>query len=377
MPTPGKTVRSLQGHPCFVPDPLPPPALSLSVATSRLIEDTTHALGRVDACRSLLPNPDLLQYASLRIEAIASSTIENTVASPEELVLYEVTKQTDREQVREVANYGRALDEGVRLLGGRPISVNLILRVHEVLMEGVRGAVYGGKLKTSQNYIAPRRSDPIEKATYVPPSPADTPDLMANLERYINLDPIEPRLVQVALAHYQFETIHPFADGNGRVGRLLIMLHLIQLGLLSAPLLYPSVYFERTRDQYYDELQSLRLTGDWEKWIQYFVTGLHEQAQHTLSLVGSIQTLQQFLRERVASVRRHASMARVLDAYLQQPVLTPRDASRLSGLSFATAQSAIDGLTSLDILREVSGRRRGRIYVCKPLMDTLFARTSL
>lgn len=377
MPAPGKTVKSLQGHPCFVPDPLPPADLKLSVPTTRLIEDTTHALGRVDACRSLLPNPDLLQFASLRIEAIASSTIENTVASPEELVLFEVTKQTDREQVREVANYGRALDEGVRLLGERPISVNLILRVHEVLMEGVRGEAHGGRLKSSQNYIAPRRSDPIEMATFVPPSPSDTPDLMSNLERYINLDQSEPRLVQVAIAHYQFETIHPFADGNGRVGRLLIVLHLIQLGLLSAPLLYPSAYFERTRDQYYEELQSLRIDGDWEKWIRYFVAGLHEQAQHTLSLVGSIRTLQQSLRERVASVRRHASMARVLDAYLQHPVLTARDVSRVSGLSFATAQSAIDGLASLDILREVSGKRRGRIYVCKPLMETLFARTSI
>ncbi|MBV6458372.1 MAG: hypothetical protein HONBIEJF_01499 [Fimbriimonadaceae bacterium] len=369
-------MTSIQGHKCFVPNPLPPKELHLSRRTQVLIEETTHALGRVDACRSLLPNPDLLQYASLRIEAIASSTIENTVASPDELVLFEVTKKTDRGQVREVANYGIALDEGVNLLKRLPISVNLLLKVHETLMRGVRGEVYGGRLKLAQNYIAPSKADPIERATYVPPSPADTPSLMSDLERYINLDPAEPKVVQVALAHYQFETIHPFADGNGRVGRLLIVLHLIQLGLLSAPLLYPSVYFERTRDQYYEELQRLRETGDWEAWIGYFVEGLREQAQHTLDLVAAIRAVQASLRAKAAGVRRHASMLRVLEAFMQNPVLSTRDAAIAAGLSFATAQSAIDGLGALGIVREVTGKRRGRIYICRPLVDTIFARAT-
>lgn len=367
---------SVFGHACFVPDPLPPKALRLSRKTQRLIEDTTHSLGRVDACRSLLPNPDLLQYASLRIEAIASSTIENTVASPEELVLFEATNKAERGQVREVANYGLAHDEGVRLLRERPISVNLLLRIHETLMRGVRGEEYGGRLKTAQNYIAPRKTDPIEFATFVPPSPADTLGLMSGLERYINLDPAEPKVVQVALAHYQFETIHPFADGNGRVGRLLIVLHLISLGLLSAPLLYPSVYFERTRDHYYEELQRVREEGSWEDWIRYFVEGLHEQAQRTLDLVASIQEVQQALRAQVAGVRRHASMSRVLDAFMIDPVRTTRSAASFAGLSFATASSAIDGLIDLGVLREVTGKQRGRVYACKPVLDTVFARPS-
>ncbi len=367
-------MTSIQGHPCFVPHPLPPKNLSLTPTVSRLIEETTHALGRVDACRSLLPNPDLLQYASLRIEAMASSTIENTVASPDELVLYEVTKKTDREQVREVANYGAALNEGLKLLEERPISINLILRVHEVLLLGVRGAVYGGRLKVAQNYIAPRRTDPIELATYVPPSPEDTPRLMSDLEKYINLAPLEPKVVQIALTHYQFETIHPFADGNGRVGRLLIVLQLIQLGLLSAPMLYPSAYFERTRDQYYLELQALRDTGRWEAWIRYFVEGLREQAQHTLDLVASIQSVQNELRQRISGIRRHASMARVLDEFLAEPVLTTTTVSKKSGLSFGTSQKAVGDLAAIGILREFTGKMRGRVYVCQPLMDTLFAR---
>ncbi len=370
-------MRSIQGYDCFVPDPLPPSQLTHSPKTIRLLEDTTHALGKVDACKSLLPNPDLLQYASLRLEAIASSTIENTVASPEELVLFEVTKHTDREQVREVANYGTALDEGVRLLVDQPISVRMILHVHEVLMQGVRGAAYGGRFKTSQNYIAQRKSDQIEAATFIPPPPAETPALMGDLEKYLNLSPAEPRLVQIALVHYQFETIHPFADGNGRVGRLLILLHLIQSGLLTAPLIYPSVYFERTRDQYYEELQAVRLTGNWERWIQYFVTGLFEQANHTMELVTAIQHLQQSLRAQVREVRRQASTAKVLDAFLAEPALTANSVSRLTGLSFATAQSAISQLEELGILVEASGRKRGRTYFCRPLLTTLFRPPSL
>jgi Fic family protein len=359
-----------------VPEPLPPAHLLLAPKTHRLIEETTHALAKVDACRSVLSNPELLHYASLRMEAIASSTIENTVASPDELALFEVTKKAGRAQVREVANYGVALIEGVRMLSTRPISVNLLLDVHEILMMGVRGEEHGGRLKTFQNYIAARRSDPIELATFVPPSPVDTPSMMSDLERYINVDPAEPRVVQVALAHYQFETIHPFADGNGRVGRLLIVLHLIQLGLLSSPLLYPSAYFERTRDQYYDELQRLRRDGEWERWIIYFVEGLRQQAHRTLELVDAIRAVLDSLRALVASVRRHASMARVLDAFMVSPVLTAVEASESAGLSMMTTYASIRSLGELGILSEITGRRRGRAYICKPLMETLFAQSA-
>lgn len=370
---PGKFVQSLLGYSCFVPNPLPPSDLKLSVSTLRLIEETTHALGKVDACRSILPNPDLLKFASLQLEAIASSTIENTVASAEEVILFQATHHAGREQVREVSNYGKALEQGVDLLAQRPISVNLLLEIHETLLLGVRGAVYGGKFKIGQNYIAQSKIDPIEKATFVPPPPEMTPQLMADLEKYINLNETEPKLVQIALTHYQFETIHPFADGNGRVGRLLIVLQLMQSGLVSAPLLYPSVYFEKTRDEYYTRLQTLRETADWEGWIKYFVEGLKYSAGLTISMVEAIHKVQRELRGRFREVRRQASLGRVLEAFCERPVMSVQAVSDMARVSFVTAQSAIKELEEEGILREMTGQKRSRLYSCTPILDVLFA----
>lgn len=371
--TPGRIAFSQLGYPCFFPDPLPPKNLALSTSTHRLIEKTVHALGKVDACRSLLPNPDLLKFASLQLESIASSTIENTIASAEEVILFRATQHAHREQVREVANYGAALELGVSLLEIRPISVNLLLKIHQELLSGVRGAVYGGRFKTAQNYIASSKSDSIERATFVPPPPEVTQDLMADLEKYINLNETEPKLVQIALTHYQFETIHPFADGNGRVGRLLIVLQLMQSGLITAPLLYPSVYFERTREQYYSKLQALRETGCWEDWIRYFVEGLLDSAEQTLTLVQAIQAIQIELRKKVREIRRQASLERVLEAFCEMPTMKAQDVANRAAVSFATAQSAIRELEKEGILREITGNKRSRIYACAPIMKVLFS----
>jgi len=370
---PGDYEMSLQGHETFVPDPLPP-QLSLSAPMEREVEEATHLLGQVDMCRFLLPNTHLLTYSSLRREALASSTIEGTVASPDELVRFEVSRTSDHQAAREVANYADALEWGVRELQRLPIVSRLILGLHERLMAGVRGATNAGRFKEHQNWIGPYENAPIEEAIFVPSAPEDTLNLMGMLERYINLESREPRLLQCALVHYQFETIHPFGDGNGRVGRLLIVLQLIQLDLLSEPLLYPSVYFERNRDEYYELLQKVRQQGAWNEWIEFFVRGIKEQSVETKKFTQNILRLREELHESVAHVRRRAALSAVLDAFFHYPTLSVPQIQKWANISsHHTVQSALDDLERRKMVYEITGRKRGRVYACIPVLRAAFS----
>ena len=369
---PGAYIRSLRGHTVFVPDALPP-QLRLSSAIEREIEETTHLLGQVEMCRTLLPNADLLIYSSLQREAIASSTIEGTIASPDELVLYQASQQTGREAVREVANYASALTWGYEQLAARPIGYTLITGLHERLLEGVRGASGAGRLKEEQNYIGSRPIDPIEHALFVPPPPEATIELLTTLERYINNpDNREPRIVQCALAHYQFETIHPFSDGNGRVGRLLIILQLVHLGLLSAPLVYPSVYFERNRRTYYENLQAVREHAAWNDWIEFFALGIKEQCRETIELTKTILRLREHMRREIGNVRRRAALSAVLDVFFEEPVLATGEISRRAKIAWHSAQAALDILQEQGIVTELTGKQRGRVYACRPVLRAIF-----
>ncbi|GIV02544.1 MAG: cell division protein Fic [Fimbriimonadales bacterium] len=372
MTTPGRFLTSPGGLQCFVPEPLPP-RLELPPKTVALIEEATYRLGKVEMCRHLLKSPDVLTYGSIVNEAIASSTIEGTIASADELLRYQVGVRQLREQVREVANYQEALKLGVEMLKDRPISINLIRSIHGRLLEGVRGAHTAGEFKNQQNLVGWDADK--EAPIFVPPPPDRTMDLMSDLEKYINSDPAEPKLVQVALAHYQFETIHPFADGNGRVGRLLIVLHLLQLGLLTEPLVYPSVYFERNRDAYFNGLQSVRERGAWIEWIDYFTAGIVEQCDETLRVANLILELQDRLREQVGSVQSHASVQRVLEAFFVTPVLGTRAVASRAGVARNTARSALLRLREMGILDEFTGARNERIYYCKPILEILLSRT--
>ena len=375
MTAPGHYKAGLQGHRSFVPDPLPP-RLSLPASVDRLIEEATHLLGQVEMCRTLLPNADLLIYSSLQREALSSSTIEGTIATPDELVLFQVSDYTERTAVREVANYADALAWGVAQLATRPIATVLILGLHERLLHGVRGASTAGRFKDRQNYIGSHPLDTIERAVFVPPAPDDVTGLMAALERYINLESAEPRVVQCALTHYQFETIHPFNDGNGRVGRLLIILQMIQLGLLSAPLIYPSVYFERTRAEYYQRLQDVREQAAWNDWIEYFTRGIREQCAETIAFTRTILSLRQRLHQDVAQVRRRAALGAVLDAFFQAPVLSIRQIGEEAHMAFNSVQAALAELEHLGLVYEVTGKQRGRVFACRPVLDAVYGRSS-
>lgn len=369
----GTYKMSLQGHRTFVPAPLPP-QIEISPAVSRQVEEATHLLGQVEMCRTLLPNANLLIYSSLQREALASSTIEGTIATPDELVRYQASHQAEKSEVREVANYVHALEWGVEQIQTRPIGANLILGLHERLLSNVRGSSSAGHFKTRQNYIGSRPTDEIEQAVFVPPPPEDLRDLIANLERYINLDNQEPRVVQCALTHYQFETIHPFHDGNGRVGRLLIILQMIQLGLLSAPLIYPSVYFERNRPEYYQRLQDVRDDSQWEAWLRFFAQGIAEQCQETITFTQMILRLRQQLLHDISNVRRRASLNAVMDVFFQQPVLPLRAIADEAHMSINSAQAAMNELGEHGLVYEVTGKQKGRVYACRPVLNAVFGR---
>ncbi|EFO81785.1 filamentation induced by cAMP protein Fic [Oscillochloris trichoides DG-6] len=319
----------------------------------------------------LLPNVDLLVYGSLRREALASSTIEGTIASVDELIRYQVTELSEREAVREVNNYARALEWGVAQLQHLPISSRLILGLHAILLDEVRGGQTAGIFKNRQNYIGSHPFEPIEHAVFVPPSPDDVPMLISDLERYINKTNQESRIVQCALTHYQFETIHPFNDGNGRVGRLLIVLQMIQLGLLTAPLIYPSVYFERTRQQYYACLQAVRDQSAWDEWIAFFARGMVEQCIETVTLTRTILDLREQFRT-VGHARRRATLNQVLDAFFHEPVRTVRQICDYTKLNHTSIQPALDDLMALNIVYELTGKQKGRVYACRPVLDAIF-----
>lgn len=252
------------------------------------------------------------------------------------------------------------------------LASRLILGLHEHLLHSVRGASSVGRYKDRQNWIGATRSTPIDAAEFVPPSPEDTPRLMADLERYLNLENREPKLVQCALAHFQFETIHPFNDGNGRVGRLLIIMQMMKLGLLSAPLIYPSGYFERNRADYIGHLQAVREHALWEPWIEFFVQGIAEQCRETISFTHTILHLQRQLESEIGNVRRRASLLAVLKAFFHDPVLSVREVAERANMTIHSAQSALLDLQERGIVYEITGKQKGRIYACRPVLAAIF-----
>jgi Fic family protein len=245
--------------------------------------------------------------------------------------------------------------------------------LHQRLLDGVRGQRSVGRFKEYQNFIGSRPDDPISEAVFVPPPPERVIELVSDLERYINQQVHEPKVVQCALAHYQFETIHPFSDGNGRVGRLLIILQLIQQKLLSAPLIYPSVYFERTRQEYYHRLQDVRERSAWNEWVTYFAKGIAQQCRETIALTQTILALRQQLRDQVVHVRRRAACGEVLDAFFESPTLSIRQISDRAHLTPNSVQATLVVLEELGLVYEFTGRQKGRIYACRPILNAIFA----
>ena len=365
----GETVRA------FVPAPLPPdPPLDFSGARQRLLERALLACGRLDGVTALLPDPELFLYAYVRREAVLSSQIEGTQSSLSDLLLFELDEASGVpfDDVVEVSNYVAALEHGMaRLRGDFPISNRLLREVHEKLLASGRGAdKQPGEFRRSQNWLGGTRPG---NALFVPPPPQHVEDCMASLEHSIHAaDDGLPALVKAALAHAQFETIHPFLDGNGRVGRLLISLMLFDAGVLAQPLLYLSYYFKQHRTEYYRLLDTVRAEGDWEAWLDFFLEGVESTAG---SAVDTAHRLLALFRDDAAHVqtlgRAAANALRVFDTLRDRPLATLNDLTQRTGASYPTVARAVEALEILGIVREITGRKRERVFAYTRYLDIL------
>lgn len=315
----------------------------------------------------MLPNPHLLIGPFMRREAILSSRIEGTYASEEELLLFEAAPQRPPKtpDVKEVANYVGALEYGLARLEALPVCLRLIREVHARLLEGVHGTDRRpGEFRTSQNYIG-RPGQPIAEARYVPPPVNEMMIALDQFEKYLHTNNDLPPLVKLALVHYQFEAIHPFVDGNGRIGRLLITLLLCERQLLPKPLLYLSAYFDKNRDAYVDHLLRISQAGTWEDWILFFLTGVAEQGRDAIEKSQKLLQLRQEYRDSLQTARTSALLLQLVDELFSRLILTTRGAERLLNVTYTSAQSNIKKLVDAGILRELTGQKRNRVY-CSP-----------
>lgn len=369
--SPGRLVPA-QGTVAFVPASMPA-ELPLTSAVVRLLSDADFALGRLTGASGRLVNPYLIGQPLLRREAILSSRIEGTFTTPEQLALLEAGVPQDAATLgdtREVLNYMRAMEHGLALLKKMPVSLRLVRELHNVLLDGVRGGQdRPGEFRTVQNYIGSRNA-PISAARYVPPPVPEMKDALDQWERGIHLDPDPlPLLVRSALSHYQFEAIHPFRDGNGRVGRLLIPLILCERERLSDPLLYMSSYFERYRDEYVDGLLRVSTHGDWDAWLRFFLAGVVVCARESLTMAEELLALRDRYHAAVRSARSSGLLATLIDALFRVPTLTIAQAAALTGVTPASASSNLQKLVQLKIVDEVSGRTRGQVFLAKELLS--------
>ncbi|MEJ5366083.1 MAG: Fic family protein [Desulfosoma sp.] len=356
----GETIRA------FLPHPLPPkPPLDLTGSRTRLLEQATLALGRLDSITLLLPDTDVFLYAYVRREALLSSQIEGTQSSLSDLLLFELAEATGVpiDDVVEVSNYVAALEHGLkRLQEGFPLSNRLIREMHGVLLSRGRGSEKSpGEFRRSQNWIGGTRPG---NAAFVPPPPDAVEDCMTALERFLHDETIPyPALVRAALAHVQFETIHPFLDGNGRIGRLLIAFILHHEGILKKPMLYLSLFFKQHRSEYYRLLDLVRTDGDWETWLDFFLEGVNRTAHNAVETAQRLVALFQEDASKIqASGRVAGSALRVFQVCCRRPLLTLNEGVRQTGLTFPAVAKSMDALARLGIVREITGKQRNRIF---------------
>jgi Fic family protein len=363
-PSSGKAARQPQGYWAFLPAPLPPP-LTFSPALVSALSAADQALGELRGLGDALANPHVLIRPLARREAVLSSRIEGTRASLDDLLAYEAAHLTSAgpaSDVREVHNYVRALEYGLERINTLPVSLRLVRELHARLMEGVRGDVWTpGEFRRSQNWIGPTGST-LETATYVPPPVDEMLAALGDLEKFIHAPSDLPSLIRVGLIHYQFEAVHPFLDGNGRVGRLLIALLLSVWKLLPQPLLYLSPYFESSRRTYYDLLLAVSQRAAWEDWLIYFLEGVRQQSLDAVNRISRLQALRSQYLARLQSRRAAARLLRAVDLLFSQPVLTARQVEGALGVKFPGAQRLIDQFVQAGLLREITGGKRNRVY---------------
>ena len=367
--------RSVQ-YRAFVPDPLPP-KLEFDAELVGVLSAADRALGRLDGVARSGPAVELLTRLFISREAEQSSRIEGTQADIQDLFAYQAGGLADRDDdnddrpgsdVKEIANYVRALEYGLQQAVERPVGLSLLRELHGILLTGVRGQdKRPGEFRQEQNWIGSSTSI-VTEARFVPPPPLELGEVLGRLEEYIQLDEGYPPLVRIALLHYQLETIHPFRDGNGRVGRLLISLLLARWELLHRPLLYLSAYFEAHRDEYNDRLLAVSVRGAWSEWLLFFLRGVAEQSTDALATATRLNDLREEWRARVTEIRGTALALRLVDNLFEQPILTISDAQKTLKVSYNTAARYIQQLTSLGILRQISSGPYAKFYIAADIL---------
>ncbi|MCK5717606.1 MAG: Fic family protein [Thiomargarita sp.] len=357
----------------FIPHPLPPtkPPLHISDELRELIDNTLMALGRLDSISLLLPDTSLFLYMYIRKEAVLSSQIEGTQSTLSDLLLFENDEVpgVPLDDVLEVSNYVAAITHGItRLKEGFPLSLRLIKEMHSRLLEKGRGSHQTpGEFRKTQNWIGGNRPG---NALFVPPPPEHVMTCMGDLEKFLHAP--TPLLIKAALSHVQFETIHPFLDGNGRLGRLIVTLLLCAFGALKQPVLYLSLYFKTHRQEYYELLQSVRMEGNWEKWVHFFMTGVLETSTQAIETTQHIINLFETDSKRIHTLGKATGSILHIHRILQEkPILSIAKASTASGLSVPTITTAFKHLNTLGIVKETTGRKRGRLYMYSRYIEML------
>lgn len=370
----GCLVTQITGYKAFIPSPLPPiPPIRTDGSMGQLLSEANIALGRLDTMGYLLPNVDHIIAMYVRKEALLSSQIEGTQASLEDIFEYESDAPIENiHDVEEVVNYIKALNHGLERLKEFPMSIRLIKEIHKILLSGTRGnEKTPGEFKKSQNWIGPAGST-LKNASYVPPPPAEALDAMGQLELYMHKEEGLPILIVCALIHYQFETIHPFLDGNGRLGRLLITFYLCWKGVMQKPLLYLSYYFKLHRQEYYDRLNMVREQGDYEQWISFFLKGVIWTSQSALETIKKVLALAETHKKLLLQKKVSSPLAiAMLDYLFVKPHLSVKEAADHFQTSFQTIQTLIAQFVDVGILKEITGKKRDRRYSYWEYLDAL------
>jgi Fic family protein len=368
----GRFVKQVEGYTAFIPAPLPPdPPVTMDPELVRLLSDADRALGRLDGVATVLPNPDLFVAMYVRHEAVLSSQIEGTQSSLNDVLQFEIDSAGKElpKDVEEVVNYVNAMNYGLDRVNELPLSLRLLREIHQHLLTDVRGAERTpGEFRRSQNWIGPKGCT-LANATFVPPPVHEMQTALDNFEKFLH-DTSLPVLIHCGLAHAQFETIHPFLDGNGRVGRLLITFLLCERKVLYRPLLYLSLFLKAHRSEYYDRLTAVRRDGNWEQWLKFFLRGIEEVSRSAMATARAIMNLRETHRQLIGEKlgRRAAQGMRLLDYLFEQPLVSVPLVEKRLDCSFVTANKLVEQLKVMNLLRETTGWQRNRRYRYDPYL---------
>ena len=364
-PRAGQYVKQMTGYRAFIPAPLPPkPPIRVDEAILALLSRADQALGRLDGLTQTLPNPDLFVAMYVRREAVLSSQIEGTQSTLDDVLDFELDSRGQElpQDIEEIVNYVRAMNYGLERLVNLPLSLRLICEIHGELLNGVRGAErLPGEFRSSQNWIG-EAGAPISEAIFIPPPVPEMKEALYKLERFMHQERNMPVLIHCGLVHAQFETIHPFLDGNGRVGRLLITFLLCYRGVIHRPLLYLSLYLKKHRSQYYDKLMSIREEGDWEGWLKFFLKGVEETAEEATHTANAIVDLQEKHKSLIQDHDLGFNGLRLIELLFNRPLVNVNLVKNELDIAFATANNLIREFEKLGLLEETTGGQRNRRY---------------